>query len=228
MLSYIEYLNVPAKIGIAVAVAFFVLQIIGEILEFKGKVVPEFVKIRKYFARKKKEQEALRKMSDFVTDYAKVKAENGETAAIMEEVKTLLNNVNQHYSEDNITKRDGWMQDVNKKFEDIYARQVERDNLIVALNEKLDKLNADTLSLLIDNKKDFILTFAESASDLSCLKTREQYSRFFQVYREYEDLITEHNMTNGEVDIAYQMTTKSYEERLKSHAFSEDAYGYNT
>ena len=76
MLNYIEYLNVPAKIGIVLAGIFFGLQIVGEILEFKGKAVPEFVKIRKYFARKKKEREALRKMPDLIDDYIKTKNEN--------------------------------------------------------------------------------------------------------------------------------------------------------
>ena len=32
------------------------MNVIGEILEFKGKVVPEFMKIRKYFSRKRHEK----------------------------------------------------------------------------------------------------------------------------------------------------------------------------
>ena len=232
MLSYIKYfidsLNMPTKIGFILVGIFFGIQVIGEILEFKGKVVPEFVKIRKYFARKRKEREALRKMPDLIDDYIKVKNENCEMNTTMEEVKSLLSNVNQHYSEDNITKRDGWMQSVNSKFEDIYAKQAERDELIISLNEKIDKNNADTLSLLIDNKRNFILEFAEKAADLSHLVTREQYKRFFKVYEEYEKIIEENNMKNGEVDIAHRMTEQSYEERLKKHAFFEDANGYNT
>ena len=50
MLSYIEYLNVPAKIAFILAGVFFAMQIIGELLEFKGRVVPEFLKIRKYIS----------------------------------------------------------------------------------------------------------------------------------------------------------------------------------
>ena len=228
MLNYIEYLNVPAKVAIGLVGIFFILQIIGEVLEFKGKVVPEFIKIRKYFSRKKREQDALKKLPDLIDDYIKTKSEYCEMNTIMEEVKSLLNNVNQHYSEDNITKRDGWIQSVNSKFEDIYTRQSERDGLIISLNEKIDKNNADTLSLLIDNKRNFILEFAEKAADLSRLVTREQYKRFFKVYEEYEKIIKENDMTNGEVDIAHRMTEQSYEERLKKHAFFEDANGYNT
>ena len=226
-MNYIEYLNVPAKIAIILVGVFFVIQVIGEILEFKGKVVPEFIKIRKYFARKKKEREALRKLPEIINDYINTKNENCAMNETMIEVKSLLNSVNQHYSQDNITKRDGWMQGVNSKFEDIYSKQAERDELIISLNKKIDKNNADTLSLLIDNKRNFILEFAEKAADLSRLVTREQYKRFFKVYEEYEKIITENKMTNGEVDIAHRMTIQSYEERLKKHAFFEDINGYN-
>ena len=51
MINYIEYLDVPVTLGLIIIGAFLIMQVIGEILEFKGKVVPEFVKIRKYFAK---------------------------------------------------------------------------------------------------------------------------------------------------------------------------------
>ena len=47
MLDYIEYLNIPVKVAIVLIGAFLIMQLVGEILEFKGKVVPEFVKVRK-------------------------------------------------------------------------------------------------------------------------------------------------------------------------------------
>ena len=56
MLDYIGYLNIPEKALLVLVSIFFVMQIIGELLEFKGKVVPEFFKIRKYFKRRKKEK----------------------------------------------------------------------------------------------------------------------------------------------------------------------------
>lgn len=54
MIDYVEYINIPTKVAIAVIALFFIMQLVGEFLEFKGKVVPEFVKIRKIFARRKK------------------------------------------------------------------------------------------------------------------------------------------------------------------------------
>ena len=76
MISYIEYLNIPIALGLAIIGVFLIMQIVGEILEFKGKVVPEFIKIRKYFARKKQERQTMREMS-----------------ATFHDVKTVLNSV---------------------------------------------------------------------------------------------------------------------------------------
>ena len=59
MLNYIEYLNMPTKVAFVIATIFFVMQVIGEVLEFRGKVVPEWIKIRKYFKRKKKDNEEI-------------------------------------------------------------------------------------------------------------------------------------------------------------------------
>ena len=74
MVSFFEYLGVPVKIGVIVIGIFCIMQIIGEILEFKGKVVPEFLKVRKFFTRRKREKE--------------------ETAQTLKEVKQLLDDVN--------------------------------------------------------------------------------------------------------------------------------------
>lgn len=103
MINFVEYLNLPTKVALSVIALVFVMQIIGEILEFKGKVVPEFMKIRKYFHRKKTEKD--------------------EMASTLKEVQTLLNDVNSHYSSDNISKRNDWMNWVNARAE-IYDESI--------------------------------------------------------------------------------------------------------
>lgn len=215
MLEYIEYFGIPAGVALVLAGIFFILQL----LETKGKVSPEISKIFGYFKQKKKERIALSKLPDFMDKY-------GIMSDTLADVQVFLKDVKEHYSEDNITKRDGWMKGVNEKFEDLYSRQAERDAMDVLLNEKIDKNNEITLALAIDNKRDYIINFASKAADLSCPVTREQYKRFFKVHKEYEELIAENNATNGEVDVAYRIAVESYEERLKKHAFLEDIRGY--
>ena len=60
-----EYINkITRKLSVFLVGMFLALQVVGELLEFYGKAVPEFVKIRKYFARKKMERETLKQIPD--------------------------------------------------------------------------------------------------------------------------------------------------------------------
>ena len=202
MLAYLEYLNAPAKLIFILAAVFLGIQIIGEILEFKGKVVPEFVKIRKYFARKKAERETLKVLPE-----------------TLQKVKESLDMVNQHYSADNIAMRDQWIKDVNTKLE-------EHDGWRKDFDEKLDANTEVTLSILIDNKRTAIIDFAARVVDENTPVTHEQFKRALKLYDEYEAIIKEKNMKNGEIDIAHRIIMESYENHLRNRTFIEDVRGY--
>jgi hypothetical protein len=204
MINYIEYLNVPAKIAIILVAAFLVMQVIGEILEFKGKVVPEFVKVRKVFSRRKQE-----------------KALTKELQKTLEEVRQLFTDLNAHYNTDNIRMRDAWILSVNQKLE-------QNDSMIKEIDKKLDRNNQATLSLLIDSKRNTIINFASFVIDEKNSVTREQFNRIFKLYEEYEEIISSNGMTNGEVDIALSIIKESYEKHMRNHTFVEDARGYPT
>lgn len=213
MLNYIEYLNMPTKVAFVIAAIFFVMQVIGEVLEFRGTVVPEWIKIRKYFKRKKREREVLSQLPSMFEQISQV-------PDTLRDVRELLNNVEQHYSADNISQRDAWIQNVNHKL-DSY------DSLVQELAAKLDKNNEDTLSLLIDSKRTIIINFAQHVIDENAPVTREQFHRIFRIYEEYEAIIEANNMTNGEVDISYRIITESYEKHMRNHTFVEDLRGYD-
>lgn len=202
MLNYIEYLNVPSQIAIALIAVLFVLQLIGEFLNFKGKAVPEIMNMRKYFARKKSERKLIRELPDTIQD-----------------LKYIVNNINEHYNEDNISKRDKWIDSVNNKL-------MMEDKLVRDLDKKLDGTNKDIVSILVDNKRDTIINFASNVSNSNALVTKEQFNRVFKLYKEYEDLISNNGLTNGEVDIAYRIIVESYEEHLSNHTFIEDTRGW--
>lgn len=202
MLNYIEYLNVPSQIAIALIAVLFVLQLIGEFLNFKGKAVPEIMSIRKYFARKKSERKVIRELPDTIQD-----------------LKDIVNNINEHYNTDNISKRDKWIDNVNNKL-------MMEDKLVRDLDKKLDEANKDIVSILVDNKRDTIIDFASKVSNSNTLVTKEQFNRVFKLYKEYEDLISKNGLTNGEVDIAYRIIVESYEEHLSNHTFIEDTRGW--
>lgn len=203
MISYVEYLNVPTKVAIAIIAAFLLMQLIGEILEFKGKVVPEFIKVRKYFSRKKQERETI-----------------ADVKVTLDKVKESLDTMNAHYSTDNIQMRNDWIRKVNTCLDKYDCRLDE-------LSCKLDKNNEDTLELLIENMRSTIIGFATAVVNPESAATREQFNRVFKIYHRYEGLITEHGLTNGEVDIAYRIIKESYENHMRNHTFIEDVRGYN-
>lgn len=215
-----EFLNTPTKVMTIIVGVFLVIQIIGELLEFKGKVVPEFIKIRKYFARKKKERVALSKVTEMMGEYQQMQQ-------TINNVNRLLADIDQHYSKDNIAMRDGWMKEVNEHIVDSEKRRKEQDTLMRELSEKLDKNNDITLSILIENKRGSIIDFASRVIDENSPVTREQFNRVFKIYEEYEEIIEENELTNGEVDIAIRIIRESYERHMRNHTFIEDARGYN-
>ena len=220
MLNYLEYLNSPIKITTFLVGVFLFIQIVGELLEFKGKVVPEFIKVRKYFKRKKMEIQALSQMIVLLD-------EHNQMAKTITDVYRVLNELDKHYSKDNIAMRDGWMREVNEHISSSEKIREKQDSLMRELSNKLDKNNADTLALLIDNKRNAIINFASHVVDDKCMVTREQFKRVFKLYEEYEDIIETNGLTNGEVDIAYRIITEAYENHLKNHTFVEDIRGYD-
>lgn len=221
MHNYIEFFNnMPMAVVVGLMILFGLLQGVGEILEFKGKVVPEIMKIRKFFNRKKNERAALSKMTDLLDEYQ-------EMSQIIMETRRLFSDFDKHYSNDNIVMRDEWMHEVDSHITDSEERIEKQDALMRELNEKLDKNNDVTLSILIENKRSSIIDFASKVINENYPVTREQFNRIFKIYKEYEEIIKEHNMTNGETNIAIHIIQESYEQHMKNHTFIEDVRGYN-
>ena len=133
IIKCIEFLGIPTTIAIALVALFLVLQVIGEITEMTGKVVPEMLKVRKYFSRKKQERI--------------------ETQQMIKECQKLLSEFNSHYDEDNITKRDKWIDKVNCSVKN-------NDQFIQTIDSKIDKLLSDNVSFQeqLDQVKSNVLT----------------------------------------------------------------------
>ncbi len=206
MIGYLEYLDVPVKIGLIIIGAFVVMQIIGEFLEFKGKVVPEFLKVRKFFSRRKTEKK--------------------ETAETLKEVQKLLGEVNAHYSEDNITKRNEWMNWVNERAVVYDSSIVDITRNLADVTQALKDNTKLTEEMFIQSSRDRIIAFSTKVADENALVSMEEFNRIFKVYDDYEEYLKAHNLTNGEVEIAHRIIEEAYELRLKTRSFTEYIRGY--
>lgn len=210
MLEYIEflndYINVPAKLIAGVVILLLCLQGIGELLEFCGKAAPGIMKLRKKL-KENKEKELKR-------DALLVAATEA-----LDKTNKKLDEFTALYSDDNIEKRNVWMKSVNAGIstnkEDIHA-----------LTEKLEKIYDISMKDHVEALRSIILNFASRVSDDNSVLTHEEFRRAFTAYEDYEAFLKEHNLTNGQVDIAYRVITEDYAKRLRNHEFLEDIRGY--
>lgn len=199
----VEILKITGPWAAVLLGIWAILNVIGEICTLKGKIVPEFMNIRRYFKRKKAE---------------KTRQQN-----LIQNVEKLLAEVNEHYSEDNIQKRNKWMEWVNQRAV-VYDRSVEDlKNLQLSLIDN----NRLTLDLYININRNRIIDFASKVANCTGTISREEFNRIFKIYKEYEEVLEKHHMTNGEVDIAIRVIDEAYKERLIQKAFLEDERGYN-
>ena len=207
MLGYLEYLKLPAAVAGAIVGILLVANLVGELLELKGKVVPEFMKVRKYFKRKRDE-----------------KRENAET---LKAVKLLLADVNAHYSADNISKRDAWMNWVNSRA-DVYDNSIIeiKDNLALVTSALQDNSKL-TEELFVQSSRDRIIDFGILVADGEKIISREQFHRIFKVHDDYEKFLKKRGLKNGETDIAMRVINESYATHMREHTFLEDVRGYN-
>ena len=202
IIKAIEFCGIPVSIAIALVIGFLILQLIGEISESMGKVVPEFVKIRKYFKRKKDEK--------------------NQHKNLLLDVKRSLDEMNAHYSSDNITQRNEWMSWVND-------RAVVYDAALKDLIEMKNSIQSNhdlVLDLYININRNRIIDFAREIANKDSIVSREEFNRIFKIYQEYEDVLRRHGKTNGEVDVAYRIISESYEEHMRNHSFIEDIREY--
>lgn len=203
MLQYLEYLKIPAYLIAGVLILLVIANIIGTILDLKGKVVPEFINARKYFKHKRAEKEALRKLPQVVKSFDELD---------IAKFQATVNDFNSHYSMDNIQQRNSWMDGVNQH--------------IHISEPALKSIKEDILEIKIENMRSSILDFAGRVVKEEYPATREQFNRIFKQYAKYEKTIEENNLTNGEVDVAHRIIQEAYETRLRDRSFIEDIRGY--
>jgi len=210
VLDYIEflndYINVPAKLIAGVVVLLVAMQVVGELLEFCGKVVPGFMKLRKRFKEKREKE---RRRDELLV----------EATEALKKTNQKLDEFTALYDDDNIKKRDGWMHSV-----DVGISENKHD--ISSLAEKLEKIYDISMKDHIEALRSVILGFANRVSDKNSVLTHEEFRRAFAAHEDYEAFLKEHDLTNGQVNVAYRVISEDYADRLRNHEFLEDIRGY--
>lgn len=210
MLDYLkflnDYINVPAKLIAGVVILLLCLQLVGELLEFCGKVAPGFMKLRKQVREKRDKERQRDELLVAATD-------------ALNKANEKLDKFTALYDDDNMQKRNCWMHAVDNGIS-------ENKNDIHALAEKLEKIYDISMKDHVEALRSIILNFANRVSDKNSVLTHEEFRRAFAAYEDYEAFLKEHNLTNGQVDVAYRVISEDYADRLRNHEFLEDIRGY--
>lgn len=204
MEQFIEFFRITGPWAIILLGAYVALNVIGEILERCGKIVPEFVKIRKFFKRKREEKQSMK--------------------TLLEDVKIVVADFNSLCSSDNIQKRNDWVRSVNEDLEWIHAQiqqYAESTDRIVATLNSNTKMTED---MFVEASRDRIISFADKVSTPTVVVSHEQFRRIFRIHDEYEAFLRAHNRKNGEVDQSMETIHKAYAYRQQNHCFAEDIY----
>ena len=121
------------------------------------------------------------------------------------------------------------MAQTQKEMAEIAKRHEEDTEMFLkqfeAISTCLDKNTKDTTQILIESKRNAIIDFASACANERPY-TREQFHRIFKTYEEYESLIEENGLTNGEVEISIKIIRDEYEKRTREHTFIEDIRNY--
>lgn len=208
------YVSVPTWLIVGLLALFLISQVVGEVIELFGMVSPGFLKLRKKI-REKQEKELYR-------DEMVARCE-----AALEKNNALFADFQQLYSNDNMRKRKDWTECVDHDRDDYHEHKEENRKQFAELKQELARNSEITLAMFIETKRNAIISFASKVADPHAIVTHEQFRRVFKIYDEYEAIIEENGLTNGEVDVSIRIIRESYAERLKNHAFVEDTRGYN-
>lgn len=171
IIKAIEFLGIPTTIAIVLVIVYLIMQLIGEFAEMCGKIVPEFFKIRKYFQRKQKEKE--------------------EMMTTIKECKQIIADFNSHYDDDNISKRDKWIHNVDDSMQEIQKLDGKMDKLLEANDDLKDQLH-QVKSNVLENEADRLRSELFDCGNRCRRKIRlhpEEMDHIRAVYTKYSDVL---------------------------------------
>ena len=67
-----------------------------------------------------------------------------------------------------------------------------------------------TEEVFVQSSRDRIIDFVTKVSNDFIPVSREEFNRIFKVHAKYEKFLKDHNMTNGEIDINFEIIQEAY------------------
>ena len=220
MLEALGAWEIPVSITAILGVIFLLMQFTGEIIEWKGKIAPDILKLRKVIkehrVKKKKQKQQLEQLDAVVT--------------LLTEVDKTLKEVNKHYDADNIAQRNKWMEQVNENIKWTHERSVRYDESMKQLHELqaiTSKLSEFTCKQIKEDYRNRILDFQHRISNARGKSSpeyfsREEFAKIYATYADYEAFLEYTNDENHQVDNAMEVIRRAEAGELPNIVFIED------
>ena len=139
--------------------------------------------------------------------------------AILSGIKEIIEIVS--YFKNKLRIKTGFDQD-RETFENRISTLERHDNWqykeITKMSKGIENIESELLDNNLERKRKYILDFCSSLSN-GQKQNKEAFSNVFKTYKKYEDLLSAHNMENGQAEESMKFISEKYQEYLRNDNF---------
>ena len=89
---------------------------------------------------------------------------------------------------------------------------------ITKMSKGIENIETELLDNNLERKRKYILDFCSSLSN-GQKQNKEAFNNVFKTYKKYEDLLSAHNMENGQAEESMKFISEKYQEYLRNNKF---------
>ena len=86
---------------------------------------------------------------------------------------------------------------------------------ITKMSKGIENIESELLDNNLERKRKYILDFCSSLSN-GQKQNKEAFNNVFKTYKKYEDLLSTHNMENGQAEESMKFISEKYQEFLRN------------
>ena len=139
--------------------------------------------------------------------------------AILFGIKEIIEIVS--YFKNKLRIKTGFDQD-RETFENRISTLERHDNWqykeITKMSKGIENIESELLDNNLERKRKYILDFCSSLSN-GQKQNKEAFNNVFKTYKKYEDLLSAHNMENGQAEESMKFISEKYQEFLRNDNF---------
>ena len=136
--------------------------------------------------------------------------------AILFGIKEIIEIVS--YFKNKLRIKTGFDQD-RETFENRISTLERHDNWqykeITKMSKGIENIESELLDNNLERKRKYILDFCSSLSN-GQKQNKEAFNNLFKTYKKYEDLLSTHNMENGQAEESMKFISEKYQEFLRN------------